>query len=817
MRTGLVRKTTEVANHNNDANTAVEVRVSGTVQGVGFRPAVWRLADECGLFGDVRNDGAGVLIRLSGNAEAQKRFLTRLASEAPPLSRIDRIETKPLRMCLQQAGFHILDSTPGETRTHVTPDAAVCPKCIEEVLNPSERRLGYPFANCTHCGPRFSIIMRVPYDRSATTMSAFAMCEDCAAEYGNPADRRFHAQPIACHKCGPKAWMERLDSRAESIDRPSSLDCIAAAAGLLREGEIVAIRGLGGFHLACDATNEQVVTELRERKQRYGKPFALMARDLEVIRRYADISNLDAELLCSPEAPIVLLDVLRTGIAKRLPDAVAPGMSTLGFMLAYTPMHHLLLRDIDHPVVMTSGNVVDEPQVTSIGDARAKLGGIADHAVLHDREIANRIDDSVVRVMSGAPRVLRRARGYAPSSIALPSGFEVAPDLIAFGGELKSTFCLVKNGAAILSQHQGDLQNAETFDDYQKNLRLYQQLYNHAPRLLAADKHPEYLSTKLAKERSLRDDLPFFETQHHHAHIASCMAENGITPDSGPVLGIALDGLGFGDDGTIWGGEFLLADYRNYERLGTFAPVAMLGGAQAVREPWRNTYAHIVSCIGWQELAEKYSSLELYTYLEAKPRQTLDEMLAIGINAPVASSCGRLFDAVAAAIGFARETALFEGQGAMCLEAAVDKQALGNEDDDFAYPFVIRHLKGEELAYIEPAPMWQTLFNDLMHETPVPVISARFHKGLAKIICSMVDKLSGKRERHGKPFTGVALSGGCFQNKVLLEDVQARLSTKGFQVLTQSRVPANDGGLSLGQAAIAAANYIQQSGAPKGL
>ncbi|MCH9765163.1 MAG: carbamoyltransferase HypF [Alphaproteobacteria bacterium] len=800
-----------------DAIKASEVRVSGTVQGVGFRPFVWRLANACGLSGDVRNSAAGVLIRVSGKTKAIEQFLVRLRSEAPPLSHIDQLETEPSQFCLQKSGFHILDSVAGETRTQVTPDAAACPKCVEEVLMPSERRFRYPFANCTHCGPRFSIIKQVPYDRAATTMSSFAMCEDCASEYNHPSDRRFHAQPIACHECGPKAWIERLDDAAASVDSQSTLDSVDTAIRLIQSGEIVAIRGLGGFHLACDAVNAQAVSRLRERKKRYGKPFALMARDLDVIRRYAKVSDQEAELLSSPEAPIVLLDAVQHDPAEQLPIAIAPGMNTLGFMLAYMPLHHLLLRKMNHPIVMTSGNLMDEPQITIMKDAKSKLCSVADYALFHDRDIANRIDDSVVRVMGNQPRVLRRARGYAPGAMALPDGFERAPDLIAFGGELKAAFCIVKDGAAILSQHQGDLENADTFDDYQKNLLLYQKLYDHEPKLLVADKHPEYLSTKLAKVRAQKESLPLIEVQHHHAHIASCMAENSVALDAGPVLGIALDGLGLGDDGTIWGGEFLLADYRNYERLGTFKPVAMLGGAQAIREPWRNAYAHIISAMSWSQFDKSYNELDLHKYLEAKPRETLDQMLAKDINAPLASSCGRLFDAVAAAMGLVRDTALFEGQGAMLLESAVDKHELYNEDEDLAYAFEIADLEGTAIPVIEPTAMWKALLGDLMQETPVPVMAARFHKSLAKIICAMVDTLSNAGACNGTRYTAVALSGGCFQNKVLLEEVETRLSADGFEVLTQSQVPANDGGLALGQAVIAAARNINKPGASRGL
>ncbi|HYJ86417.1 MAG TPA: carbamoyltransferase HypF, partial [Pyrinomonadaceae bacterium] len=642
----------------------VEIRVRGTVQGVGFRPTVWRLACDEGLVGEVFNDGFGVLIRTTGNSGAISQFLSRLHTEAPPLSAIENVETQVLNL-LDFEDFRIAESVSGENCTRVTPDAAICGACQAEVLDPEERRYGYPFANCTHCGPRFSIVKEVPYDRANTTMADFPMCTSCNREYLQPADRRFHAQPIACPTCGPSIWLEGIQTNATSAHPPTTTP-LGSAIELLRNGQVVAIRGLGGFHLACDATNPEAVQRLRQRKHRYGKPFALMARDVDTIRRYCNLTRAEADLLQSPEAPIVLLSA---DGAEKLPEGIAPGLNTVGFMLPYTPLHLLITRQMDRPLVMTSGNISDEPQVTSLDSARTGLRGIADAMLMHDREIANRIDDSVVRIVAGRPSVIRRARGYAPSAVPLPPGFAGAPDLLAFGGELKATFCVVKDGAAILSQHQGDLEDVSTFEDYQKNLQLYSRIYDHRPRLLVADMHPEYLSTKLAKQRAAVDNLPLLEVQHHHGHIASCMAENGVALDAPPVLGIAIDGLGFGDDGTIWGGEFLLADYFGYRRIATFKPVAMVGGVQAIREPWRNTYAHLVSGMSWAKFVEEFSALELHRYLITKPLPTIDRMLEKGLNVPLASSCGRLFDAVAAAVGLCADRAIFEGQGAMELEA----------------------------------------------------------------------------------------------------------------------------------------------------
>jgi hydrogenase maturation protein HypF len=458
---------------------------------------------------------------------------------------------------------------------------------------------------------------------------------------------------------------------------------------------------------------------------------------------------------------------------------------------------------------MTSGNVCGEPQIIDDTAAREQLAGIASHMLIHDREIANRLDDSVVREMAGQGQVLRRARGFAPAPIALPNGFETAPELLAMGGELKATFCLVKDGEAILSQHQGDLENPETLDDYRKNQALYAELFDHAPVALVTDLHPEYLSTKIAREQAQARELRLIEVQHHHAHVASCLTENAYPLHAPAVLGIVLDGSGWGDDGTIWGGEFLLADYRGYRRLGTFKPVAMPGGAQAVREPWRNLYAHLVAAMGWAEFARDYAHLGVFADLASRPRSVLDAMIRNAVNTPEASSCGRLFDAVAAVLGICRERQAYEGEAGSRLEAAVDPDALRGVSDDLAYAFSIQHSERSSLPYIEPLGMWRAILNDLIRRTPVPVMAARFHVGLAKIIVTMATKLARSDAGEGAPrFNKVALSGGCFQNRVLFEQVVRRLEQQNFVVLTHAQVPANDGGLSLGQAAIGAARLI---------
>jgi hydrogenase maturation protein HypF len=794
-----------VDQHVRQSRVALEVRVRGTVQGVGFRPTMWRLAHACGVTGDVRNDADGVLMHVSGERAAVERFLMLVSCDAPPLARITSIDTRPAEQPVSAHEFRIVASQAGHARTQIAPDAVVCANCRAEVFDPADRRFRYPFANCTHCGPRLSIVNRVPYDRPNTTMAAFRLCADCAAEYEDPADRRFHAQPIACPRCGPRVTLESMDGKAFPLEPGSGRDALDVARGLLQTGSIVALKGLGGFQLACDATNAAAVQALRARKVREEKPFALMASDLDTVRRYCTPGTQEIALLESSAAPIVLLS--ENG-PETLPAAIAPGLRTLGFMLPSTPLHALLLRGWDRPVVMTSGNRSSEPQVIGNAEAREQLAGIADYALVHDREIANRVDDSVVRFAAGQSRVLRRARGYAPEPIALPPGFERAPGVLAVGAELKSTFCLIVDGAAVLSQHQGDLEDAATFADFQRNLGLYEQLFDRAPALLAVDGHPEYLSTKYARDRAERDALAVIEVQHHHAHVASVLAEHGRPLDAPPVLGIALDGLGYGDGGELWGGEFLLADYRGYRRLGTFKPVALLGGAQAMREPWRNTYAHLMAALGWDAFEACYADLDLFGYLAEKPRSVLDAMTARGLNSPPASSCGRLFDAVGAAVGLARDRATFEGQAAMLLESIVDRAECSTEFDANAYPFAIARLDGGGLPYIEPRPMWQALLCDLDRAIPPGVIAARFHHGVARAIAGLAIAVTRGGYAGGTPPETVALSGGCFQNVILLETVGELLGAAGFEVLANARVPANDGGIALGQAAVAAATCL---------
>lgn len=788
--------------------TTEEIRVRGTVQGVGFRPTVYRLAKACGLRGDVCNDGEGVLIRASGTDESIEEFIKRLQQECPPLARINQLIRKRYEKEFLFHDFVISHSISSAVKTEIAPDAATCSQCRSEIFDFYSRWYRYPFTNCTYCGPRLSIIRAIPYDRINTSMAAFTMCAECMKEYNDVENRRFHAQPVACHVCGPKATLERADGKPITASMFSMLDDVDAVCTLLQRGEIVAIKGIGGIHLACDATNETAVQKLRQRKQRYHKPFALMARDLEIIEKYCIVSDKERELLQSSAAPIVLLQIKESNTPHTphtppISPSVAPGQNTLGFMLPYTPLHHLILKRMNHPIVLTSGNISDEPQCIDNDEAREKLSQIAGYFLLHNREIVNRVDDSVVRLVGDQVQVIRRARGYAPAPIKLPPGFEHSPAILAMGGELKNTFCLLKDGQAILSQHLGDLENAATFTAYQSTLNLYLNLFEHQPEAIAIDKHPEYLSTKLGQELGFTHQIPIYSTQHHHAHIAACMAENHLPLDSLPVLGIALDGLGYGEDNTIWGGEFLLADYHQFQRLATFKPVAMIGGEQAIYQPWRNTYAQLISAFSWEEITNQYSDLEIIKFLNHKPLTLLNQLISKKINSPLASSAGRLFDAVAASIGICREECNYEGQAAMEMEALVDKNILNKYKEKQNYPFEINIL--DNIYCIDPNPMWQALLKDLQQQTSPEVIAANFHIGLAQAIGKLATSLC--QHHHIKT---VVLSGGVFQNLILLEQLSKYLKNSGINTLIHSLTPCNDGGLSLGQAVIAAAKLIKK-------
>ncbi|MGH6795406.1 MAG: carbamoyltransferase HypF [Methylocella sp.] len=717
----------------------------GRVQGVGFRPTAWRIARELGLAGEVLNDGDGVLLRVGGDAASVAALLDGIKRKLTRLARIDRIERHQFSGELPRE-FRIAKSAGSAVHTQVAPDAAICPACAAELDDPTDRRFRYPFTNCTHCGPRLSIVTGIPYDRATTTVAEFALCDACRSEYRNPQDRRFHAEPIACPECGPRVALVPLGHGGPCPAAPP--DTIEAAIGLIRAGEIVAVKGLGGYHLACDATNFASVARLRRAKQRDAKPFALMARDLEVVRRYCSVDAEEEDLLTSVQAPIVLL----RAAGEPLPGGIAPGLRTLGFMLPTTPLHRLLMRDFSVPLVMTSGNRSEEPTIIDDADAKRRLAGIAAYALIHDRGIANRVDDSVMRVMAGTARVLRRARGFAPAPVKLAAGFDRAPDLLAMGGELKATFCLVKDGQAILSQHQGDLENALTFENYRNSLTLYRQLFDHSPAALIVDCHPDYLSSKFARVEAERRGLPIIAVQHHHAHVAACLAENAYPIDAPPVLGIVLDGLGYGDNGALWGGEFLLADYRNYERSGFLKPVAMPGGAQAARELRRNLYAHLLFAVGWETFSAGARGLELHAYLSAKPRVLLDAMMTKGINAPPASSCGRLFDAMAAALGVCRERQAYEGEAAARLEALAEDAVQSGADDGVYYPSELARLPQSGALQLDSAPLWHAVLGDLADGIATKSMALRFHRGLARALAEAVvaaDAADATRDEKG--------------------------------------------------------------------
>ncbi|MEQ1710561.1 MAG: carbamoyltransferase HypF [Hyphomicrobium sp.] len=760
------------------------IRITGLVQGVGFRPTVWRLAREEGVTGFVLNDGSGVRIEATGLPAAIDRLCQRIRAEAPPLARIERVEMIPLgRSAMPSGRFEIRLSVRGDVATGIVPDAATCPVCVAECFEPSDRRYRYPFTNCTHCGPRLSIVEAIPYDRQTTTMAPFRMCLDCRREYDAPEDRRFHAQPNACPVCGPKVWLEGKSGGTEPGDP------IDAGGRLIGNGMVIAIKGIGGFHLACDATDEAAVSMLRKRKSRDSKPFALMARDVEMVRSLAQLSADEAEMLGGSAAPIVLL---QRRADARLAKSVAPGQSRIGIMLPYTPLHHLLLSTVGRPLVMTSGNRSTEPQCVSNADAGTRLVGLADAVLMHDRGIANRLDDSVARIDSHGPTILRRARGFAPAPVPLAREFSNAPATLALGGELKSTFCLVRGGSATLSQHLGDLDEPETCADFRKTLERYLQLYDFAPEVIAIDKHPDYATSTWGTAMARDLGIPLAHVQHHHAHLAAVLAENAIEPDCESALGIILDGTGLGQDTTIWGGEFLLGGYRSFERVGHLAAIGLPGGAAAVREPWRNLYAHL-SAAGISGISALHRTHPTLGWLREKPIAMIEQMLARGINAPLASSAGRLFDAVAAVLGVCRDLQSYEGQAAMELECLAEAYI----SNAAPYPFAIRDGTPTVVSF---APMWPALLRDIQSLEPTGLIAARFHRAVISAIARTVEILS-QEHRIGV----VALSGGVFQNRLLVDGVGAQLERMGLRVLRHRRVPANDGGLSLGQATIAAA------------
>jgi hydrogenase maturation protein HypF len=755
------------------------VRVEGTVQGVGFRPYVYRIAHELGLGGYVLNDARGVLLEVEGSGSAVERFLARLEAEAPPLAVLERVAVEA-RPCRGERSFEILASPHGELASApVTPDTATCPDCLRELLDPADRRFRYPFINCTNCGPRFTIVRGIPYDRPFTTMAEFQMCARCQAEYDDPADRRFHAQPNACPECGPSVAL--LDGDRAPLAWGDARDAIEAAAAALSGGAVVALKGVGGYHLACRADRESAVSTLRSRKHREDKPFALMAPDLQRAELLVGLDPAARELLLSPQRPIVLAP---RAPAAPVADSVAPGSPELGVMLPYSPLHHLLLADAGTTLVMTSANFSDEPICYRDEDALARLSALADLFVIHDRKIETRTDDSVIRVISaGAARraaFLRRSRSYAPASLPLPGAGRARP-LLACGAELKNTFCVAKGDRAWVSHHIGDLENYSTLRSFHDGIEHFQRLFAVAPEAVAHDLHPEYLSTKYALEC---DDVELVAVQHHHAHLAACLAEHG---EPGKTLGAIFDGTGYGTDGTIWGGELLYGDLHDFRRVGALRAVALPGGAQAIRQPWR------MACAWLREAASGHPMLPAALQGKVQPDRwrQVSRLAESGLASPMTTSIGRLFDAVAALCGIRAEIN-YEGQAAIELEAACDPRERGD------YPIELTETDG--LLEIDPRETIAAVAADLASGRRVATVASRFHASIANITVSACARLASQLGTET-----VVLSGGVFANRRLLEATTAGLEHAGLRVLWPDRLPVNDGGVSYGQAAIAAA------------
>ena len=768
----------------NEMVTRSQILVRGIVQGVGFRPFVYTQASRRALRGRVLNNTTGVLIEVEGHQGDIEQFISDLKINPPPLSAIESVECNHHLAPARYSDFVILESAHdnqrGEKFVPLSSDVSTCADCLTELFDPQDRRFQYPFINCTNCGPRFTIIEDIPYDRANTTMRDFEMCAECLAEYRDPSNRRFHAEPTACPVCGPQLYLLGSDGLEVSPAAIAKEDIVAFVRALLLEGRIVAIKGVGGFHLACDALSPGAVQRLRRRKYREDKPFAMMADSLKVIERHCFVSDAERRLLLSERRPIVLLERKPT---SNIAPAVAPGLNYLGFMLPYSPLHHLLLKDLDQPLVMTSGNISNEPICYDDLEATGRLHKIADHFLLHDRRIHMRTDDSVARVLQGKEMILRRSRGYVPEPIRVALRFE--QQVLACGAELKNTFCLARDNYAFVSHHIGDLENLETLRSYTDGIEHFKRLFHVSPSVVAYDLHPEYLSTKYAL--GLAEIQTRIAVQHHHAHIASCMMDNQI---DGEVIGVAMDGLGFGTDGRMWGGEFFVADFLEAERVAHLAYVPMPGGAKAIREPWRMAAVYLQQAFG-----NEFVNLDLPYVRDLNQRNwpALRSMIATRTNSPETSSMGRLFDAVSSLLGV-RALVNYEGQAAIELEAIADSNCADG------YEFQV-----SPTGEIEAGPVIRNAVEDLLNGVSAAAVSARFHSGVASLIVSIAERFRNERK-----LNRVALSGGVFQNMLLLGKTCTMLRNYGFEVFTHARVPTNDGGISLGQAAIA--NALIKSG-----
>ncbi|MBN1693539.1 MAG: carbamoyltransferase HypF [Dehalococcoidales bacterium] len=757
-----------------EASTISLARISvrGVVQGVGFRPFVYQMASRHNLRGWVCNTSEDVKIEVEGDAKSIEGFTKDLREQAPPLAHIEGM-TVTDGPAVNYDKFEILRSVAEEGKYQlVSPDIATCPDCLKEIFNPADRRYRYPFTNCTNCGPRFTIIKDIPYDRPNTTMKSFRMCPECRKEYENPLNRRFHAQPNACPVCGPQ-----LELRLAQGTRVECEDIIKKASELLKKGQIIGVKGLGGFLLACDATSEKAVNRLRQRKKRPGKPLAVMVAGMDEVRQHCEVDADEEQLLLSPGSPIVLMKWKKDSNITR---ATAPGLTYLGVMLPYTPLHHLLLRETGLPLVMTSGNLSEEPIAKDNDEAIKRLNHIVDYFLMHNRDIYARYDDSVMLVEQGLPRFVRRARGYAPYPVRLP--FK-SKQILACGAEEKNTFCLTRDNYAFVSQHIGDMENLETLEHYVNTIGLYEKLFRIKPEIIAHDMHPEYLPTKYARELAEKEKIKLVPVQHHHAHIASCLADNGV---KGPVIGVSLDGTGYGTDGNIWGGEFMVADFKKFERLAHLEYLPLAGGAQAIRKPYRTAIGYL---LGLGISLDK--NLPMFKYLNENELEIIKEQVSKGINAPLTSSMGRLFDAVAALTGV-RGIIEYEAQAAIDLEML----AYIAPDETGAYPFKLEEQGG--MSVIKLRDLLVSVIADVLKKTPEAVIAARFHNTVAQMILETCEAISAKTD-----LKKVALSGGVFQNRLLVRKTLPLLESAGLEVYTHRQVPCNDGGISLGQVVIA--------------
>ncbi len=768
----------------------VRININGRVQGVGFRPTVYRYAKNRNLTGWVSNTSSGVVIEVEGDLETIEGFINSIKAFPPPQANITSLSTSFLNV-KNEKQFTILPSvTHSQPKTQVSPDIAICRDCLKELFNPNDRRYLYPFLNCTNCGPRFTIIKGIPYDRKNTTMKKFKMCPVCEDEYNDPMNRRFHAQPNACAECGPRVLLIKSKDKRVTV---SDYKAIKDSVRLLKQGNIIAIKGLGGFHLACDATNENAVRRLRSRKYREDKPFAMMVKDINTIKRFCEVSLEEEKLLLSSKRPIVLLKKVQNvkcklQSIKKISDAVAPNNKYLGFMLPYTPLHYLLFQDSLYVLVMTSGNISDEPIAYKNDEAILRLKGVADYFLTHNRDIYIHCDDSVTRIFNNKEIIIRRSRGYVPQPLKVPFSFKY--DTLACGAHLKNTFCLGKDNEVFLSHHIGDLENLQTFSAFEEGIEHFKKIFKINPEVVAYDLHPEYLSTKYAKDK-YRLSLTthhFIPTQHHHAHIVSCLADNGYF---GKVIGVTFDGTGFGDDGNIWGSEFLIADTVGYKRVAHLKYVPMPGGEQSIKEPWRMAVTYLYYVYGEDFLS---LNIDFVKRLNKSKWQILKRMIEQRINSPLTSSMGRLFDAISSLIGI-RDTINYEAQAAIDLEMRIDE--VSNFRFQISnYKYAVR--KKYNVFIIDPKDIVIGVVEDLKQSIPVGIISFKFHNTIAEIVVDVCRRIY--MNTHIKE---VALSGGVFQNMFLLDRTFNMLNNEGFKVFIHNHVPTNDGGVCLGQAVIA--------------